>query len=216
MAEWGGVLAIPELDRRFLHNHCSDPETDCGRLLGSTPAMQWYKIRPCHIETHTIAVFCAGCIMYHWQAGNILLDGGYLHNRVTDFDSVCGRLLGLMPAFQQYKIPPCHIKVQEITVYGRGDLYSSPSNIVLNGRLLHSRSTDFAALCRGLLGSTPAFQWYEVHLGRIGAHEFTVFCGGCIMYQAGDILLDGRLLHDRSTDSDTLCVRLLAMTQASQ
>jgi len=32
---------IPEPDSRFLHNHFSDPESDCGRLLGSTPATQW-------------------------------------------------------------------------------------------------------------------------------------------------------------------------------
>jgi len=123
MAEWGGVLAIPEPDSRFLHNDYSDPESDPGRLLGSTPATQWYKVRPCHIETHEIAVFCAGCIRY--QAGNVLLDGGYLHNRGIDFDSVCGRLLGLMPAFQQYKVPLCHIKAQAITGFGGEDRYST-------------------------------------------------------------------------------------------
>jgi len=34
------TLAISELDGRFLHNHHSDPESDCGRLLGWTPATQ--------------------------------------------------------------------------------------------------------------------------------------------------------------------------------
>ena len=41
-----GVLAISELDGGFLHSHCSDPGSDCGRLLSSTPATQRYKIRP--------------------------------------------------------------------------------------------------------------------------------------------------------------------------
>jgi len=72
------TLAIPELDGRFLHNHRSDPDSDCGRLLGSTPATQRYKVRPCRIKAHEVAVFCAGCIRY--QAGNTLLDGRYLHN----------------------------------------------------------------------------------------------------------------------------------------
>ena len=90
------TLAIQELDGRFLHNHFSDPESDCGRSLGSTPATQWYKVRPCRIKTQEIAVFCGGCIRYH--AGDILLDGRYLHNRLTDFDALCGRLLGSMPA----------------------------------------------------------------------------------------------------------------------
>jgi len=39
-------LAIPGLNGRFLHNHCSDPGSYCGRLLGLTPATQRYKVRP--------------------------------------------------------------------------------------------------------------------------------------------------------------------------
>jgi len=41
-----GVLAIPELDDRFLYNHTSDPGSDCGRLLVSTSATQRYKVCP--------------------------------------------------------------------------------------------------------------------------------------------------------------------------
>jgi len=115
------TLAISELDGRSLHNHFSNPESDCGRLSGWTPATQWYKVRPCHIKTHEIAVFCAGCIRY--EAGDILLDGRYLHNRWLDFDSVCGRLLGLMPAFQRYKVRLCRIKTQEIADSCGGCLY---------------------------------------------------------------------------------------------
>jgi len=55
-------MAIPELDGRFLHNHCSDPESDCGRLSGSTPATQWYKERLCGIETQEIADPCESCL----------------------------------------------------------------------------------------------------------------------------------------------------------
>jgi len=46
------TLAIPELDSRFLYNHCSNPESDGGRLLGSTPATLWYRIRPEAIIPH--------------------------------------------------------------------------------------------------------------------------------------------------------------------
>jgi len=70
-------LAIAELDSRLLRNPCSGLGSDCRGLLGSTPATQWYKVRPCRIETHEIAVFCTGYMMY--QAGDILLDGSYLH-----------------------------------------------------------------------------------------------------------------------------------------
>jgi len=53
-----GVLAIPELHDRSLLNHsgCSDPGSDCGRLLGSTPATQGYKGCLCHIKAHEIRV----------------------------------------------------------------------------------------------------------------------------------------------------------------
>jgi len=87
------TLAIPELDGRFLHNHCSDPESDCRRLLGSTPATQRYKVRPRRIKTQEIAVFC-GEDPYS-SPGDLLLDGGLLHNRWTDFDSVWGGIVGL-------------------------------------------------------------------------------------------------------------------------
>jgi len=61
------TLAILELDGRFLHNHSSDPGSDCGRLLGPTPATQSYKVLLCRIKTEEIAVFCGGCIWYYWR-----------------------------------------------------------------------------------------------------------------------------------------------------
>jgi len=33
----------------------------------------------------------------------------------------------------------------------------------------------------------PDFQRYKVRLCRIDIHEFAVFCGGGIKYQAGDV-----------------------------
>ena len=121
-----GTLAIPELDGRFLHDHISDPESDCGRSLGSMPATQWYKVRPCHIKTQEIAVFCGGWIQY--QAGDILLNGRYLHSRWTDFDYVCSRVLGSMPATQWYKVRPCRIKTHELADPCEGCLYMYPGN----------------------------------------------------------------------------------------
>jgi len=159
------TLAIPQLDGRSLHNHSLDPQSDCERLVASTPGMQWNKVHPSRIRTHEIAVFCARYNRY--QAGDTLLDGRYLHNLWTDFDSVSGRLLGLTPAFQQYKVRLGHIKAQEAAVFCREDLDSSPGNILLDGRLLHSQWTDFAAPCGGLLGTMPASQQYKVRLCRI-------------------------------------------------
>jgi len=49
------MLAISELDSRFLHNQCSHPEPDCGRLLGLMPATRRYKVHLCRIGTHESA-----------------------------------------------------------------------------------------------------------------------------------------------------------------
>jgi len=212
------ILAIPELDGRLLPNHSSDPESDCGRLLGSTPATQRYKVRPRRIETQEIAVLC-GEDPYS-SPGDLLLDGGLLHNRGTDFDSVCEGLLGSTPASQRYKVRLCRIKAQEIAVFGGGYIRYQAGDILLDGRfkLLYRRWMDFVSVCRRLSGSTLASQRYKVRLCRIKTQEVAVFCVGCISYhwQAGDILLDGRLLHNRWTDFHSVCGRLLGLTPASQ
>ena len=64
-------LAIPALDGRLLHNHCSDPESDVGRLLGSTPATRRYEGRLCCIKTHESATSSENGLstgpQTHWQ-----------------------------------------------------------------------------------------------------------------------------------------------------
>ena len=160
------------------------------------------------------SVFSGGLIRY--QAGDILLDGGLLHNTWTDFDTLYGRLLGLMPSSQEHKVHLCSIRTQRFSVFSGEFIRYHAGDILLNGRLLHNHLTDFDSVCGWLLGLTPAFQWYKVGLCHINTQEVAVFCGGCITSQAGDILLDGRLLHSRWTDFDTLCRRLLDLTPAFQ
>ena len=56
--------------------------------------------------------------MYH--AGAILLNCRFLYNRWTDFNSVCGRLLGLTPATRRYKAHSYAVNNQEVnTLTGR-------------------------------------------------------------------------------------------------
>ena len=150
------MLAISELNCTFLPNHSSDHGSDYGELLGSTSAIQLYRVCLCCIETQEIAIFCGE----DWYS-------------------------------------------------------SSPGYLVLDGRLLHNRKTEFNSVGGGLLGSTPAPQRYEVRLCRINTQELAVCFRGCIRYHAGDTLLNGGLLRDGWTDSDTLGGRLLAMKQAS-
>ena len=188
------VLAIRELDCRFLHNRGANPGSNCGRLLGLTPAFQRYRLRLCRINTQEFAVFCGESIRF--PAGDTLLDGRLLHNRWKDLDSVHGRLLGFTPAFQRYKVCLCRIKTQEFAIFCRGSIRFNAGSILLDGRLLHDHLTDLVSVCGGLLGSTPATQRYKVRLCRINTQEFAVFCGESIRYYTGDILLDSGLLHN--------------------
>jgi len=125
-------------------------------------------------------------------------------------------LLGSTPAIQRYKVRLCRIKTQEIAVFCGGCIRYQAGDILLDSRVLHNRWTGFDSVCGTLLGSTPAIQRYKVRLCRIKTQEIAVFCGGCIRYQAGDISLDGRLLHNRWTDFDSVCGRLLGSPPATQ
>ena len=55
----GGIL----LDGRFLHNHCTDSNSDFRRLLGLISASQQYKVRLCRMETQEVAVRSGGGTM---------------------------------------------------------------------------------------------------------------------------------------------------------
>jgi len=50
----GVVLAIPELDVRFLHNCLSDSRSEGRTSLDPAPATRLYKECHCHINTHEI------------------------------------------------------------------------------------------------------------------------------------------------------------------
>jgi len=178
------------------------------------PAFQRHRVRLCRTKAHEFAVFCGGCIRY--QAGDILLDGGLHNNCLTESDSLCGRLLGSTPASQWYKVCLCRIKAQEFAVFCGGYIRYPAGGVLLDGRYVHSHSTDLDALCGRLLGLMPSTWWYTVRLCHMKTQEFAVFCAGCIRYHAGDILLDGRYLHNHRTDFDSFGGWLLAMTQASQ
>jgi len=124
--------------------------------------------------------------------------------------------LGSTLASQRYTVGLCRIKTQESAVFCGRCIRSQAGDALRDGRLLHSRLTDLDALGRRLLVLMPAAQRYNVHLCRIETREVAVFCRECIPYQRGDLLLNRRLLDDRCTESDALCGRLWAMTQASE
>jgi len=48
------MLAIPELDGRFLHNRFTDFGSVTWASLGSTPATRWYKVCLWRISIHGV------------------------------------------------------------------------------------------------------------------------------------------------------------------
>jgi len=79
------MLAIPELDGRFLHNCSTDLGSVTWTLLGSTPATRWYKVRLWRINTHEIGIYSGGG---SWEGKEGMLpipglNGRFLHNHLT-------------------------------------------------------------------------------------------------------------------------------------
>jgi len=81
------------------------------------------------------------------------LDGSFLHDRLADCGSDCGRLLGWMPASQSCKIYPSANFIDEVT--GLNGVLAIPEP---DGRSLHDRGADSGSNCGRLLGSMPASQ----------------------------------------------------------
>jgi len=119
-----GTFALPELDGRFLHNHCSDSGSDCARSLGSTPATRWYKGRLCRIKAHEIADLVG--VVFIGTVALPELDGRFLHNHCSDSESDCARSLGSTPATQWYKGRLCRIETHEIADPCGSCLYRYP------------------------------------------------------------------------------------------
>jgi len=59
----GVVLAIPELDVRFLHNRLGDSRSEDRTSLDPAPATRRYKERHCRIDTHEIAIYSGGGVL---------------------------------------------------------------------------------------------------------------------------------------------------------
>jgi len=76
--------------------------------------------------------------------------------------------------------------------------------------------TDFNSVGGMLLGSTPATYRYKILPCGIKTQDFADFSGRGLYSNPGGILLDGRLLHHRWMDSNSVCGRLLGLTLAMQ
>src|SRR5437588_11242564 len=78
-----------------------------GTLLGSFPATQRCKVRPCAIDTHRVDL-----------PGTFRLDARSLHNQTSHSNSVNGTMFSAFPAFQRYML---HLYTMDI--HGVAQLY---------------------------------------------------------------------------------------------
>jgi len=90
------------------------------------PAIRQYEVRPCGIKAQDFAVVSGGGLREH--AGGTLLDGQFLHDHLTDSNSVCRRMLGSTPATQRCELHPCSIKTQDFALFSGVTIRSSPGD----------------------------------------------------------------------------------------
>jgi len=110
------MLAILELDGRFLHTWLADSRSKGTASLGSAPAIRRYKVRLYRINTHEVTIYSAGGL--EKAEGVVLaipeLDVRFLHNRSTDFESVTWASLGSTPATRRYKVRLLRISIHGV------------------------------------------------------------------------------------------------------
>jgi len=117
-----GSLMLSWLDTTHLHNHVSDSEPNYGRLLNSMPATQGDNVSLFRILNPPTLVGVV-CII-----GTISVpeaDGWFIWNRLTDFESVNGPLIGLMPTTGWYKGHLCRIETYEVAEPSASGYYKS-------------------------------------------------------------------------------------------
>jgi len=162
------VLAIPELDGRFLHNHCSDPGSDCGRLLGSTPATQRYKVHPSATFIHDVTgLNGVGCCQSQ--------------NSMEDSSTTAGPILDLI-AGECWARRQLRGGIKDVSVASELRKLLTLVGVVfigtlaipeLDGRFLHDRWTNLESDSGRLLGSMPATQGYKIHPSATFIHDVT-------------------------------------------
>jgi len=178
-----GTLAIPELDGRFLHDQLADPEPDCGRLLDSMPATQWYRVHPCRIGTHEIADLWGLSLHVPWRS----------QTSMADSSTAAGPILGLI-AGDCWARRQLRSGIKDVSVASKLMISLTLVGVVFIGtlalpeldvRFLHNHWADPGPDCRRLLGSTPATQRYKGRVCRIETHEIADPCGGCLYRYPG-------------------------------
>jgi len=167
------MLAIPDLDGRFLHDRWTNPESDCAWLLGSTPAKQRYRIHSSRIFIRDVTGLNGmGC----WRS----------QNSMADCSTTTAPILDLM-AGDRWARHQLRSGIKDVSVASELRKSLTLVGVVfigtlvipeLDGRFLHDRWTDPESDCGRLSGPTPATQRYEIHPSATFIHDVTGLNGG--------------------------------------
>jgi len=103
------MLAIPELNSRFLHNQLTDFQFVTWTSLGSTPATRRYKGRRCRINTREVAIYSGG--------GPGMAERGYWRSQdsIADYSTTAGPILDLPPGCHWAR-RQLHAGIRDVTV----------------------------------------------------------------------------------------------------
>jgi len=138
----GTTLAIPELDGRFLHDRWTNPESDCGRLLGSTPATQRYKIHPPANFIHDVTgLNGVGC----WRSQNSMEDSSTTAGPILDL--IAGECWARRQLRSGIKDASVASKLRKSLTLVGVVFIGTLAIPELNGRFLHDRWTNPESDC---------------------------------------------------------------------
>ena len=166
------MLAIPELDGRFLHDRWTNPGSDCWRLLGSTPATQGYKIHPSATFIHDVTgLNGVGC----GQPQTSMEDSSTTARPILDpITGECWARRQLRGGIKDVFVASKPIK--SLTLLGVV-LIGTLSIPEPDGRFLHDRWTNPDSDCGRLSGPTRATQRYKIHPSAIFILDVTGLYG---------------------------------------
>jgi len=168
-----GTLAIPELDGRFLHDCWTNPESDCGRLSGSTPATQRYRIHPSATFIHDVTGLNG---VRYWQSQNSMEDSSTTTALILDpIEGECWARRQIRSGIKDVSIAS---KLRKSLTLVRVVYIDTLAILEPDARFLYNHRSDPGSDCGRLLGSTPATQRYKV------CHEVTI-PHGAIGFQEG-------------------------------
>jgi len=165
------VLAIPELDVRFLHNRVGDSRSEGRTSLDPAPATRRYKEHHCRINTHEIAIYSGGGFgkaeRRCWRSQDSIADSST--NPLANSRSKGTASLGSTPATRRYNLRLLRISIQGVRHPSESGLLSLT---ILN--LMADSSTAAQPILNLSLGRHWALRQLQAGIKRVLRCQFSM------------------------------------------